>query len=284
MISTINMKKIFLLFVLIISFCSCNQGGEEERRDIILGDTIITASGLKYIFLKEGDGRPIHSRSKVEAYMDLYLNESDSIFWSTSTEEDSIIRFIHGVTFMIDGFEELNNYLVEGDEITAILPDSIAYGKEGGNGVPAAATLIYNPLIVKKVSEPKRLISDTLQIITTEKGSQAAINFYSKTINSGLKEEFHTDTELIFNLLDSLIDKKFYQETEKLSKYFEKRTKNVFELQTFAYYEMIGLEEQGKVNDALLIVDEQLEKESHWEWWDDKRIELLQKLDSLQVN
>ncbi|WP_299318046.1 FKBP-type peptidyl-prolyl cis-trans isomerase [uncultured Maribacter sp.] len=265
------MKKVFVLYIAIALFYSCKQEEKEEFRNIILGDTICTPSGLKYIFLKEGNGRPIHLKSKVEAYMDLYINESDSIYWSTSTEEDSIFRFIHGVTFMIKGFEELNNYLIEGDEVTAILPDSIAYGREGGNGMPAAATLIYNPLIIKKVSKPKRLISDTLQIIITKEGSQAAIDFYSKTINSDLKEEFHTDTELIFNLLDSLMVKEFYQETEKLSQYFEKTNNNDFELQTFAYYEMLGLEEQGKVNDAMLIVDEQLNRESHWEWWNDKK-------------
>ena len=97
------MKKVFILYIAIALFYSCKQEEKEEFRNIILGDTICTPSGLKYIFLKEGNGRPIHLRSKVEAYMDLYINESDSIYWSTSTEEDSIFRFIHGVTFMIRG-------------------------------------------------------------------------------------------------------------------------------------------------------------------------------------
>jgi len=278
------MKNYFILFILSALFYSCNQREKKESRNIVLGDTITTASGLKYIFLKEGKGKPIRKHSKVEEYMDLYLNDSDSIFWSTSTEKDSIIGFIHESTSMIKGFEELNNYLVEGDEIIAILPDSIAYGKEGGNGMAPNTTLIYSPLIVKKVSEPKKLINDTLQTITQNKGSQAAINFFQNIIDSELKNEFHTDMELIFTLLDSLTDQKLYKETEKLSKFFKGITREDSELETFAFYEMLALEEQGNIDQAMLIVKEQLKKYSHWDWWNDKATELDKKLDSIKVN
>lgn len=272
------------MFILSTMTFSCSQQEKKESRNIVLGDTITTASGLKYIFLKEGKGKPIRKNSKVEEYMDLYLNESDSIFWSTSTEKDSIIGFIHESTSMIKGFEELNNYLVEGDELIAILPDSIAYGKEGGNGMAPNTTLIYNPLIVKKVSDPKKLINDTLQTITQNKGSQAAINFYQSIIDGKLKNEFHTDMELIFTLLDSLTDQKLYKETEKLSLYFKEIAQEDSELQTFAFYEMLSLEQQGNINEAMLIVKEQLKKDSHWAWWDDKATELDSKLDSIKVN
>ncbi|WP_424004259.1 FKBP-type peptidyl-prolyl cis-trans isomerase [Maribacter sp. IgM3_T14_3] len=278
------MKNYFILFILSTMTFSCSQQEKKESRNIVLGDTITTASGLKYIFLKEGKGKPIRKNSKVEEYMDLYLNESDSIFWSTSTEKDSIIGFIHETTSMIKGFEELNSYLVEGDELIAILPDSIAYGKEGGNGMAPNTTLIYNPLIVKKVSDPKKLINDTLQTITQNKGSQAAINFYQSIIDGKLKNEFHTDMELIFTLLDSLTDQKLYKETEKLSLYFKEIAQEDSELQTFAFYEMLSLEQQGNINEAMLIVKEQLKKDSHWDWWNDKATELDSKLDSINVN
>ncbi len=64
-------------------------------------------------------------------------------------------QFIHGKTRLIKGFSELNNYLSEGDEVVAILPDSLAYGKAGRNGMPGGATLIYKPYIVRSVSEPE---------------------------------------------------------------------------------------------------------------------------------
>lgn len=279
------MKNYFILFIIATICCSCNQQEKKGSRNISLGDTITTASGLKYIFLKEGNGNPIQMNSKVEEYMDLYLNESDSIFWSTSTEKDSIIEFIHGVTSMIKGFEELNNYLVEGDEVIAILPDSIAYGKEGGNGLPPATSLVYNPLIVKKVSEPKKLINDTLQTIASTKGPQAAINFYQKIIDSELKSQFHTDMELIFSLLDSLTDQKLYMATEKLSIHFGNITEEDSELETFAFYEMLALEEQGKINEAISIVEEQLlNKDSDLEWWEDKKRGLEKSLDSITSN
>lgn len=278
------MKNYFILLVISISCFSCNKLEKKESRNISLGDTITTASGLKYIFLKEGSGNPAQVNSKVQAYMDLYLNESDTIFWSKATEKDSIIGFIHGKTSMIKGFEELINYLVEGDEVIAILPDSIAYGRKGGNGMPPATSLVYNPLILKQVSEPKNSVNDTLQYITATKGSAAAINFYKTLITSQLKDKYHTDMEFIFILLDSLTDKKLYPETQDLSIYFSEITKDDSELQTLAYYQMLALEEQGKITEAIAVVEEQLKRESDLEWWEEKKQNLKKKSDSILAN
>ena len=95
------------------------------------------------MFLKVGKGRKIEIGSKVKAYYDLYINDADTIDESTSTEKDSIFEFVHGKTPLIKGFSELNNYLIEGDEVIAIIPDSLAYGEESNE------TLIYKPYIVK---------------------------------------------------------------------------------------------------------------------------------------
>lgn len=275
--------KNYLILLFIISICySCKQEEKTGNRTIVVGDTITTESGLKYIFLKEGSGRRITANSKVQVYTDLYLNDSDSIFWSTETEKDSVFEFFHGATSLIIGFEELNSYLAEGDEVIAILPDSLAYGKDGGNGMPPATTLVYNPLIVKKVSEPKKIINDTLKFIIESRGYEAAIDFYQNRRVNNVIDDYHTDTELIIDLLDSLIDKEMYSETEKLAVYFGELPDGQPEQETFAYYNMISLEKQGKIKEALKVVEKELGRtDSNLEWWKDKKVDLGIKLDSI---
>lgn len=280
------MKSYFLVFIISILSFSCVNQEKEESRNIILGDTITTASGLKYIFLKEGTGKPVRVNSKVQEYMDMYLNESDSLFWSTADEKDSIFEFIHGKTTMIKGFEELNNYLVEGDEVIAILPDSLAYGKEGRGDMPPAATLVYNPLIVKMVSEPKITINDTLQKIVTIDGAEAAISFYKKIINTEQKNKYHTDMELISVLMDSLTDRKLYREIQDLSNYFSEIATDDGDLQFLTFYEALSLEKQGQLKGAIDVVNDILNKESNEnrEWWEEKKKGLEKSLDSITNN
>ena len=193
------MKNIIILLLITSTGLSCsNNKKDNHNRNIILKDTITTSSGLKYIFLKEGNGRKIEIGSKVKAYYDLYINDSDTIAETTSTEKDSIFEFIHGISSLIKGFSELNNYLVEGDEVIAIIPDSLAYGKESNE------TLIYNPYIIKYVPEPKEMLNDTIYTITTTQDSEKAIKLYEKILASDLKNNYHTDIDQMLNLLTKL--------------------------------------------------------------------------------
>ena len=86
-----SLKNIPVILLIAFTIFSCNNNEKlNNSRNIILNDTITTLSGLKYIFLKEGKGRKIEIGSKVKAYTDLYINDADTIFWTTSTEKDSI--------------------------------------------------------------------------------------------------------------------------------------------------------------------------------------------------
>ena len=275
------MKNISVISLMLFSLLSCNEGKKNiKNRNITLNDTVTTSSGLKYIFLKEGKGRKIEVGSKVKSYTDLYINNADTIFWTTSTDKDSIFQFIHGKTSLIKGFSELNNYLVEGDEVIAIIPDSLAYGKEGRSGVPPGATLVYNPYIVKHVSEAKKILSDTLYTISSSTNSRTSIKFYETVMSSELKNEYHAELDDMSDLLMKLNKDSLFLETEILADYFIDKTKETDLLQGFCYYKLVALDAQGKYQEAILFVEPLTTQESNQEFWKSSLIELQEKLNN----
>ncbi len=263
------MKNItFFILIIIITFSCVNNNTSEDQRNITLNDTITTSSGLKYIILEDGNGRKIEVGCKVRSYTDLYINDADTIFWTTASEKDSVFQFIHGKTPLIKGFSELNNYLSEGDVVIAILPDSLAYGKKGRGDMPGGATLIYDPYIVKYVSEPKEVLTDTLYAIIASKDLSEAINFYKKVLSSALKKKYHTELEDMMDLLGKLNKDSLYSESEFLADYFLAKTEDVYTKEGFYYYKVMALEGQGKLEEAINLVESILKQEESQQWWD----------------
>lgn len=147
------MKVLVLVIVfisLLVTSCQFKQGAEGSSD---LGDTIQTASGLKYLYLKKGDGPKIVSGAKVGTLLNLKVG--DSVVWNSFEEPDSLFSFTADSTRLIRGFTEVVSYLRQGDEIIAVLPDSLAYGAKGaGDVIPPHATLVYDQFKVLKVELP----------------------------------------------------------------------------------------------------------------------------------
>ena len=256
------MKNILILLLIVLAGLSCSNNKKDgHNRNIILNDTITTSSGLKYIFLKEGRGRKIEIGSQVNAYYDLYINDSDTIAETTATEKDSIFEFIHGISPLIKGFSELNNYLVEGDEVIAILPDSLAYGEESNE------TLIYNPYIIKYVQEPKEMLYDTLYTITTTQNAKKAIKLYEKVLTTDLKDNYHTFIDQMIILLTELKKDSLHSESEYLADYFSKKTEDDFMSEYFLSFKLTALEGQGKYEEAIALIEPLVEKGNYKELW-----------------
>lgn len=257
------MKKLSILLVAIATLSSCNKEVKKSTRNIVAGDTISTGSGLKYILLKEGSGRKIEEGCKVSVFTNLYLNDDKKVFWTTSTAKDSSFTFIHGKTPLVTGFSELHENLYEGDEVVAIIPYQLAYGPRESRGIPAKSTLIYDPLVVKSVSEPKEMITDTLYTITKKENIAKAIAFYESASDS----DFHKDLNILPSLLRKLSTDTLFVEVETFSKVFKKKAINDEDKQQFAYYQILALEKQGKIKEAIEIIEPYAKGKGNQTYW-----------------
>ncbi len=279
------MKNIIFLCFTVIMLSSCGSDKQNKHnRNIILNDTITTPTGLKYLFLEEGTGQKVEDGSKVKAFTNLYINDNPEIFWTTSSDKDSVFAFIHGKTNLIAGFDELNSYLVEGDKVIAILPDSLAYGKQEKNGVPAGSTLIYNPYEVRNVSKPRELLRDTLHSLASNNSAQSAIELYDNILNSNLKDQYHTDVEDLAQLVLDLNKDSLYSESEELANHFLNITKDDDMKQSFSFYKLLALESQGKFEEALQLVEPLSKQVTNQVWWHNKMMELKNKVATDSIN
>jgi peptidylprolyl isomerase len=195
------LQKIITL-LLAISIWSCS--GERTDREIVVGDTITTESGLKYIYTKIGTGRPVETGSKVWTYLALEVNGKE--IWNTNGPPDSSFVFVAGKDRMIKGFTEVTLKLREGDEIVAILPPQLAYGEKGaGSDIPPNATLVYTKYKMKKVNEPKLSLSDTLFAAMQTGGIRKMIDTRHRILNSPDTSKYYYDNSqyrILWNLLN----------------------------------------------------------------------------------
>lgn len=257
------MKRILVLLLLTLSITGCKNESKKSDSQLAQRDTITTPSGLKYIFLKKGNGKKIAEGSMVQISSDLYLNNADTVFWSTSTAKDSLFSFVHKKTRLIKGFSELHDYLSEGDEVIAIIPYNLAYGENKRGTIPAKSTLIYSPLTVKYVSEPKLMMNDTLMAITKEKGVKQAIAFYENASD----KVFHTEVSFMNAFLAALEKGRLLSEMEDFAKLLGTKASDPTDKQNCSYYQVRALELQQKYDEALKVISPLTQQEQNQLYW-----------------
>ncbi|MCG8579470.1 MAG: FKBP-type peptidyl-prolyl cis-trans isomerase [Bacteroidales bacterium] len=146
------MKSFLLLITGTLILASCQFKSTQSDKEN--ADNIIrTASGLQYYYIKKGDGPKVEPGCRVGTYLSLKVE--DSVVWNTNELPDSLFTFVADSTRLIKGFTEVSLLLRQGDEIVAILPDTLAYGAKGaGDVIPPHATLVYDVFKVVKVEAP----------------------------------------------------------------------------------------------------------------------------------
>ena len=212
-------------FSVVLIMISCNTGNKSNgSKAIALLDTIQTNSGLKYYYVKKGEGRKVETGSEVGTYLSLMVK--DRVVWTSYDNRDSLFIFIANRDKMIKGFTEMTMLLREGDEVVAILPDSLGYGEKGSGSIPPHAILIYDKFKMVKVSEPKKLLSDTLLPVIEKEGIAKMIEKYQRIISSPDTAEYHRSINQMYSIWYELNRKNMHQQALDLIDFYNKKERD----------------------------------------------------------
>ncbi|MFI5212270.1 MAG: FKBP-type peptidyl-prolyl cis-trans isomerase, partial [Ignavibacteria bacterium] len=137
-----KMKKIIILLSIIFSVSLFSQSG----------DTISTASGLKYIVLKNGKGKKSETGKVAEVHYTGWLVDGKK--FDSSRDRKQTLEFILGTSRIIKGWNEGVALMKVGDEFRFILPPELGYGDKGsGDVIPPDATLIFDIELINVFSK-----------------------------------------------------------------------------------------------------------------------------------
>lgn len=135
-------------------------------------DTITTASGLKYIVVKTGNGVKAESGNRVTAHYTGYF--TDGKIFDSSVERGEPFKFEIGKNKVIKGWDEGLALMDIGSKYRFIVPPDLAYGSVDRGPIPANSTLIFD---VELINAEKSLASVPYDVqgkdtLTTQSGLQ----------------------------------------------------------------------------------------------------------------
>jgi len=126
-----------------------------------------TASGLQYLITEEGTGAAVTTTNKAKVHYAVYFEDGTLLDTSMLEvaelyETVNIARKNAGQYLPLDtdvrpearlipGFKEGVGLLKAGDKAVLFLPYTLAYGAEGGNGIPPQSNLIFEVTIVELI-------------------------------------------------------------------------------------------------------------------------------------
>jgi len=124
------------------------NGASETKSDSSAVDTITTASGLKYVITKVGEGPVVKSGQDIAVHYAGRLASNGKEF-DNSFKRQRPIEFRLGTGRVIKGWDEGITGMRVGEERTLIIPADLAYGKRGaGKRIPPNSTLIFDVQLV----------------------------------------------------------------------------------------------------------------------------------------
>lgn len=103
-------------------------------------DTLVTASGIKYVRIKEGDG--IHPLPGQTVKM-IYSRKSSTGRVVESNEGGKPLKFVVDNHEVIPGWEEAAKLMSKGEKWYCIIPSEMGYGKKGVEGLIAPNATLY---------------------------------------------------------------------------------------------------------------------------------------------
>lgn len=142
-----------LITTVLLTSCGSNGTGNKERiipYNVKGLDTIVTASGLRYIMVKANkEGKLPPKGRQVRVHYTGYF-EDGSVF-DSSVSRGEPLMFALGIGQVIKGWDEGIALLHVGEKARFIIPYDLAYGIEGSGPIPPMATLIFDVELITVV-------------------------------------------------------------------------------------------------------------------------------------
>lgn len=238
-----NMRIIITIAFLSILFTSCSQ----DKGSVGLMDTITTDSGLKYYYVKKGDGQKVDTLSEVKAYLSLSID--GNVVWNTDQgSPDSLFTYIAGYSSLIKGFTEVSYLLRQGDEVVVIIPPQLAYGEQGAGGaIPPNATVVYDKFEVRSVTAPKGMLTDTLYAAYEAGGADAVIAKYNSIANSPDSVNYFMGNDQLTGFWKILAQQSLFEDGLKCVEVFTEENTDP----ELNFYKVVSLDEVGRVQEAV---------------------------------
>ncbi len=107
-----------------------------------IGDTITTASGLRYVYLQRGNGARPDSADLVVIHGQGRFTDG-TVIWDTRKAGDPY-EYTYLVDSVIKGFLEGMGFMRAGDRVVIIMKPELAYGSRHRPPIPPNSTLIFD--------------------------------------------------------------------------------------------------------------------------------------------
>lgn len=145
------------------------KNNESKKLDKYIADNSLkaqtTASGLKYVITKQGNGAKANPGDTVEVNYTGYLVGGTNKVFDTSREADAKkaniysaqhgpyepIKMPVGVQASIAGFDEALSMFPVGTSAKILLPSNLAYGEMGNQMIPPFTSLVFDIEIMKVI-------------------------------------------------------------------------------------------------------------------------------------